>query len=534
MLSIKKPPNQRKIINFISFIFYFFSLSMIIMALTRYYSLSTNIADLGFFSSDIFNINKNWQISFSGHFHPIALILSNLYIKLPLNYSPLFLIFIQAISICSCIFIVKKYYGVTVGLFFLFYYPLWVNLLFDFHFDFLVIPILLCFYICCDRKKFMSASIYAALLVFVKEPFCLQVITCGFYIFWLAFKNNQNNQNNQNYLMYCCGFFLVLWGFSWFYITTQLILPYFENTSGGSINSSAFSWMGINIFDKLLFLFTNPVEIFSQIIETPKKFLFLIVVFGLLGFIPLIRPAALIVSLPILMIAMLSNLENYYGYANHYTAGLIVPFIVAFRDGLPLFKSWLSRWINDSFLFYGFLFSFMLLGHWAFASSPISRLFWSDKVWSYSWHAYLPNERDSMLKEAMLLYIPTDINISVTSQNSVNWGHLAHRNVFLIFPFGVDNAHQVMDWSNRDIPGFWQFILTGYKPPILTHSVFSDYVVLDLKRPWFVIDKGCDWIYGSCRNAVVSEQFLNYISKTRQHYELIFEQDGFMIFHRKL
>ena len=49
-------------------------------------------------------------------------------------------------------------------------------------------------------------------------------------------------------------------------------------------------------------------------------------------------------------------------------------------------------------LFYVLLFGWILFGHIMMSPSPISRLFWSDKVWSYSWRAYVPTERDAMMK----------------------------------------------------------------------------------------------------------------------------------------
>jgi hypothetical protein len=134
------------------------------------------------------------------------------------------------------------------------------------------------------------------------------------------------------------------------------------------------------------------------------------------------------------------------------------------------------------------LFSWLIVGHWSFTSSPIARLFWSEKVWSYSWRAYLPTDREVMMKNAMLKYIPANSNISVTTQNTVNWYHLAGRKDYLPFPLGVDVPHRVMDWSNRDLPGLWQYVRTGVMPPAITHARYADYVVLDLKRPWFIID----------------------------------------------
>jgi hypothetical protein len=188
---------------------------------------------------------------------------------------------------------------------------------------------------------------------------------------------------------------------------------------------------------------------------------------------------------------------------------------------------------NERRIFPLVLFAWLLVGHWAFASSPISRLFWSEKVWSYSWHAYVPTKREIMMKDAMLQYIPADPDVSITTQNTVNWYHLAHRKVYLPFPLGVDTPHMVMDWSNRDLLGLWHYVRTGVMPPVMTHSRYADYVVLDLKRPWFIIDKGCDWLYGACRNEEMGAKFLRLVDESRQSYSTVFERDGFMILRRK-
>jgi hypothetical protein len=138
-----------------------------------------------------------------------------------------------------------------------------------------------------------------------------------------------------------------------------------------------------------------------------------------------------------------------------------------------------------------------------------------------------------MIKKALLQYIPADPDVSVTTQNTVNWDHLANRKVYLPFPLGVGLPHRVMDWSSRDLLGLWQYVRSGVMPPAITDARYADYVVLDLKRPWFIIDKGCDWLYDACRNHEVSEKFVQLVEETRRRYSTVFEVDGFMILRRK-
>jgi len=536
-----------------------FAASLFLISMARYFALSSNTADLGFFLNNFANIDNQWPRAFYGHVQPLMLLWGAGLQALPYGISPLLLVGLQVLALLGSVMSIWRVFGPWPGLAMLLYYPLWANALFDFHFDHLAVPLLAVFFIACERRRFVWATFAATILVLVKEPFALQTVACGLYFGWLAF---QQRGSNVSVRLVVLGSLLALWGASWFYGATQWLLPYFGDGGLGSLQSGAFSWLGSSLSEMIWTLVSRPDRVLAEIFGTPGKLVYLAVVFGLLAFLPLLRPAALIVALPLLMIAMLSRLDNYYGYANHYTAGVIVPAVVAFRDGLPIARGYLTflvgwvmskferhplpmpkfstwnkflRWTvrNERQIFSMALFAWLLVGHWALASSPISRLFWSDKVWSYSWRAYVPTEREAMMKEAILKYIPVDPDVSVTTQNTVNWYHLADRKVYLPFPMGVNIPHRVMDWSNRDLPGLWQYVSTGVMPPVITHAHYADYVVLDLKRPWFIVDKGCDWLYGACRNNEMAAKFLGLVDSTRQRYITVFESDGFMILKRK-
>lgn len=441
------------------------------------------------------------------------------------------LITVQWLILASSVVLAWCYLGFIPGFALSLYYPLWVVGLFDFHFDCLVILILLVFFILCDRGRFCYAAATSMLLVFVKEPFALQAAFCGLYLFLLAFRLGNRLSRLQ---LVSAGALLVLWGASWFYVYIHWVLPYFGGVESVPIASEAFSWLGSNLLEIFWNMLLKSDIILLDIIDTPGKVRYLLMVFGLLAFIPLLSPSALIVAAPVLIISMASHLSNYYDYATHYTAGLIVPVIVAFRDGFAASRAKWSAVFPTQGPLYAITLVILLGGHWAFASSPISRLFWSDKVWSYSWRAYVPTQREETMKSAMLEFIPADSGISVSSQNTVNWGHLAHRKVYLPFPLGVILPHKVIDFSNRDLAGLWQFVRTGYKSEVITHDTYADYVVLDFKRPWFILDSGCDWLYGACSNEKKAAEFLNSVASALQRYDVIYSFDGFMILRRRL
>ena len=60
----------------------------------------------------------------------------------------------------------------------------------------------------------------------------------------------------------------------------------------------------------------------------------------------------------------------------------------------------------------------------------------------------------------------------------------------------------------------------------------ADYVILDIKRPWFIKDKGCNWLYGECTDKEMSAEYLEWVAKSRKLMNVIFEEDGFLILSR--
>jgi len=59
--------------------------------------------------------------------------------------------------------------------------------------------------------------------------------------------------------------------------------------------------------------------------------------------------------------------------------------------------------------------------------------------------------------------------------------------------------------------------------------------VLDLKRPWFIIDIDCSWELKEkkCKNKNMADQFNALTKKAMNSYETIFENDGFLILRKK-
>ena len=540
------------------------------LPLVKSISLHSFFFDLGSFESLLYRIvnTGEWQWAFAGHTHWFALPIGWLYKLLPPNLASYCLVSMQAILLLLPALWFYRRFGVFAAFVYIAYCPLWVNTLFDFHFDHLAVPLLMGFYLALLDRKIGLAVLIATLLVFIKEPFALQTAACGALMLWAAFCGSSIwmqplDQISRRWLV-VGAVWLLSAGLGYFYFAVHYLLPYFAyDVWGGTMGGEAFGWLGQGLDEILQTIATKPYLVIWDIITTPHKLVYLVVGFGLLAFIPLLRSVFLIPAIPLLAIALLSRVPNYYDYNTHYTAGLIIPMIFAFVYGLPRaewiwerFITWggWQRWRIEStvgkglftrlgidldtpqdrkLLFYVLFSSWFVFGHIMLSPSPISRLFWSDKVWSYSWQAYVPTERDAMMKVAMKKFIPADPEVSVTTQNTLNYSHLAHRKVYLPFPMAIAEPSKVLDWSNRTGEGFWVFVRSGYKPTVITHDRYADYVVLDLKRPYFLVDRGCEWIYGECSNREMEKEFLDWVAYTQSIYDVVFEQDGFMILRRR-
>ena len=266
-------------------------------------------------------------------------------------------------------------------------------------------------------------------------------------------------------------------------------------------------------------------EIFTDI----ERLKYLLYLFGALGFIPLLRPSILLITIPILAVSLLSSDPKHYGFTHHYSAGLLMPIIIAFADGLPKAKElWEHAKLKKKW-FQPILYTGLLVCHILLSPSPIGRKFYDLRTWNYHYSIYIPSNRNQMIKTALKTHVSPDLDKVVSVQNSINFGYLMERKVFRLFPHGaVEKSKyfkQKLTWS-----GFITYLSKGERQQVKIEDNFSDYVVLDLKRPWFNVDQACNWNAGKCEDGLGFENtFLELFKKTKERFDIIFEQDGFFI-----
>ncbi|MBF0457128.1 MAG: DUF2079 domain-containing protein [Nitrospirae bacterium] len=504
-------------------LYIFVALTLILssLAIFKYVSLHSTVCDLGIFLWVFYKMGVygRWQLFSYGHLQPFLIPLY-LFLKLfPSNLVPYIILFLQsALLSLPSIWLLRRYgYMALAG--FVLYFPLWYNALNDFHMDHMVVPLLFGFFLLAEQKKIWLAVVCASCVAFVKEPFALQTAACGIYLMIASRK-------------LLAGTFLFLFGILYFHAATRYMIPYF--TTGSSfLDAPAFSWMGHGVGEKLLFIVKHPLTIISEIFSNTLKIKYLIVIFGALCFIPLSRPAMLIPAIPIIGIALLSRHDAYYSFTNHYTAGLIAPFIMAFIKGLPAAESLWEKMRLTKRMFMPLVLTILILGNIWFSPSFLYRYFWIPKHWERHFTAYIPTERDAIIKEAILSNIPSTPDILISTPNNINWDYLIYRRQFLVFPQGVMDTADEINPSEYSFHGLISFIMHGQQPQVNIEKLSADYAVIDSKRPYFVFDKGCQWHYGKCTDINMEERFLGLVRKAMERYDIIYEMDGLVILKRK-
>ena len=106
------------------------------------------------------------------------------------------------------------------------------------------------------------------------------------------------------------------------------------------------------------------------------------------------------------------------------------------------------------------------------------------------------------------------------------------RKIFRVFPDGAIEKSKYYT-QKLTLRQLIEFMRTGKTHRVNIVNKFADYVVLDLKRPWFNGDQACEWVSGQCKSGTgFKSSFMELVEKTMKNFEIIFKQDEFIIFQR--
>jgi uncharacterized membrane protein len=492
-----------------------------VMSCLKYLALHSTVFDLGVFLSNLHSLHVagQWWRAFLGHAQPLLPVYAQVYRLAPDQAAPLALLVSQAFVLALPAFFAGRRHGTLAALAYALFFPVWTNALFDFHLDHLLVPILYGFLAAATTGRIGWAVVLGLAPSLVKEPYALTTICCGAYL-WLCEGRRGP------------GLFLAVFGALYFYVATSLVVPFCTADPGLGVQSGAFSWLGGSPGAALATMITQPGKVLTVVLGVPGKWKYLLFLFGSLIFFPLLRPKLLLPALPTIALSLLSTNPGYYGWANHYTAGAAGVLFFAFCQVLGPVRV-LARQSGAGAGRVAFaVMAWLAIAHVMLAPSPVSRLFWTTDSFAFSGEAYEPTARDAAILGEILKTVPQDPSVAVVSQNTLNWGALAERLDYNSFPLGVFESHPVRDLSGATWADFWTFVRTRQTPNLPVRSWQAQYVLLDLTRPWFVLDRGCEFIQGACRDEDVAREFNVFVIRARQQFETLYDQGGFLILRR--
>ena len=467
----------------------------------RYYYMNSNIADFGLILNALINTPTEWERAFWGHIHFIQILLGQFTRIIPENLLPYYLINFQNTIVLFSAIMIKKHFGNIAGIALILYIPVWSLLYYDFHFDFMAIPILTGFFISIKEKNNKKAVAYASSLILIKEIFCLQVIFCGIYLIIKDYKKS------------IYGIFLILFGSLSFYIYTKYLIPNFSGVNNVGIDSPAYNHLGTGILDKIFYISENLKNIIVEIINNRDKIIFILILFFQLIFLPLISPLPMLVALPIIGVLLLSNNQNYYSYNTHYMAGLIIPIIISYSNALQLL---IKRITNKKYIFL-IIYTPLFVGLALFTTFPLSRYFISEKYTDLNFKNYTNQKRIRIIKDIINENIPLNKKIFISAQNSINYYPLYARERYLPFPYGVDRPENFKD----------------FKKIYIDDIRYADYVLIDLKKNLYIYDIGCNFQNEECKDKKIYSDFMRIKQDIlEKNYYSIAEYDGFIIYKR--
>ncbi len=450
----------------------FFS-TIFLLSCIHFYNFNSSLADFGFIVSNIYKLKSSWEVVFTeGHVQPVFYFLNILNLLNDGNYISYSLIFINSLSIYIGYKLIFNYYGKNLSYLYLLYTPIWILSILDFHLEIILIPIEIYLFTYYNKIKKGKILIFTSLMVIIcgtKEVYAIQGILICLYFAY------HERINAKYYILIC--FLIILY----LVICYIYIFPYYSGNIS-PVRAESFS-----------FRFNSDLLVY-------KIKVIIVYIFPLIFVLRL--KLILICIIPFIGILLLSNNANYSSYNTHYFIGIIGPLFASLNYNNKRFK-------------YQIFLSILVL--FTLSPAPLSRLFLNNKVDVWGFNSYIINDRDIIINNYIKSKFSNDRNSIISIQNSINNGYLSYRKWPLPFPLGVNEK------------------FTPRASPFMKYNsqIIADYVIVDLAKSLFIIDKGCDFKYGKCTNNQIYNEFYDNLRRLEQNYNKVFEYSKFIVYQKR-
>lgn len=296
----------------------------------------------------------------------------------------------------------------------------WTNM-YDFHGVSMAMTFLLFMVYCAMEKKWWWYLIFGILAMLTKEQVPLMVSMIGIFVFF--FRNKK------------IGFFTFFSGFLIFGWLVFIVIPSFSETG----SHWAWDWFGKRENDGLE---TSILEYIKNITLSDDARNYYFMLLRPFGFLPILGIPMVLISLPDLVINLLSHQAQMRSITMHYDSGMMVGIILSL-----ILAFWLIEKVLNKFLPKMAKFGIVVVSVWLIYWSVKTNYYYSPlpttpSVWKWM---YQVTEVETEFNE-VLKRIPTEVS---TASSSEIRPHLTHRLESYNLPNGLESDYIAMTLRNR-------------------------------------------------------------------------------------
>lgn len=389
------------------------------LTVARHDTWHSNVFDLGIFDQVVWNTARGhfFETSIYGvpttqlgeHFSPVLAAFAPLYlvwndVRLLLVFQS-FYIAAGAVPVYLLASRILELRGgaVLLAAAFLMYPSVAFANLFDFHPDTLLVLLLPWAFYFLYIGRVMPFLVTTALILTVKEDAALLVFAMGLYAAVFAGRRR-------------IGAVLAVVGLCWFLVAINVAIPYFrEGQTYGHL--SRFSYLGATPVAIALNLATHPLNTL-QILFSDQNLGYLFQVLSPLGFLPLLNPAAAMISAPILLGNLITDFQPQHTIFFQYSVSLGPIFFAASIEAIVRLSSrarelWPAANVRKVRL--AFAVAVFLTGVYGLArDNPIGH--------HLSYGAFSPRQNEAALERARQL-IPAGASLAVSNTLGAKFVH---------------------------------------------------------------------------------------------------------------
>lgn len=185
--------------------------------------------------------------------------------------------------------------------------------LYDFHTIAVAMPLLMFAFYFMYIKRYGLFAVFAVLISLCNEDMSLIIFMMGVYMIFIQRERKK-------------GFFVTVFSFIYFVGLIQFVMPWLGNGISMNPVTQRYSYLGDGVWNIAKNILTRP-WIIGQSLLTFRKFFYVFIMLAPVLFLPVLAPIVILISLPSLLINLLSEYTSMQSPYLFYYSAPILPFI---------------------------------------------------------------------------------------------------------------------------------------------------------------------------------------------------------------